>query len=247
VLRREWGLLGDKGSDDCLGTLNKILQTLANCIYSPYLLPPYVTASDRCCCMNPYFIHQLNQKQLSMKQFIAIICLAVVAASCNNAATTPSGSDSTGATTKPAAELNLPFKLTEPYKDWQKGSNENVIAAMGGLKAFVDKDMAALAAALGDSVALRFDYYREKLSRDSAMKVFIAQRAMYNDLVISMYDYESVISADKTEEYVTMWYKQSWKNDKGVADSVSVVDDCKMKGGKMIELDEKVQHYPAKK
>ncbi len=182
-----------------------------------------------------------------MKQFILIICLAVSLASCNNSSTTPSGSDSTGAAKKPGAEPNLPFKLVEPYKNWQTGSNENVVSAMGGLKAFVDKDMAALAAALGDSVELRFDYYREKLSRDSAMKVFAAQRDTYNDLVITMYDYESVISADKTEEYVTMWYKQAWKNNKGVADSVSVVDDCKMKNGKMIELDEKVQHYPAKK
>jgi hypothetical protein len=180
-----------------------------------------------------------------MKQLIVITCLAVAMASCNDSKTTSSGTDTSG--TKPAADVTLPFKLAEPYKNWQTGSNENVVAAMGGLKAFVDNDVAALAAALGDSVALRFDYYREKLPRDSAMKVFAAERAKYKDLVITMYDYESVISADKTEEYVTMWYKQNWKNDKGVGDSVSVVDDCKMKNGKMIELDEKVQHFPAKK
>ena len=62
-----------------------------------------------------------------------------------------------------------------------------------------------------------------------------------------MYDYVSVISADKKDEWVTMWYKQAWKNERGVADSVAVVDDCKMHNGKMIELDEKVQRYPAKK
>ena len=72
-------------------------------------------------------------------------------------------------------------------------------------------------------------------------------RPMYGDLTINMQDYESVISADKQVEYVTLWYKQAWKDEKGKADSMNVIDDCKMKNGKMISLDEKVQHYPAKK
>lgn len=182
-----------------------------------------------------------------MKQFIVIICLAVALAACNNAATTSTGKDSTGTTVKTDGEAKLPFPLQQPYKNWQMGSTENAIAAMNGLKTFVDKDFTGLAAAIGDSVEVRFDYYFAKLSRDSAIKMFTAQRAMYNDLTITMYDYESVISADKKDEWVTMWYKQSWKNEKGVADSLAVTDDCKMQNGKMIELDEKVQHYAVKK
>ena len=182
-----------------------------------------------------------------MKQFIVIICLAAALASCNNASTTSTGKASTGTTVKTAGEAKLPFPLQQPYKNWQMGSTENAVAAMSGLKAFVDKDFTGLAAALGDSIELRFDYYHATLSRDSAVKTMTAQRAMYTDLVITMYDYESVISADKKDEWVTMWYKQSWKNEKGVADSLAVTDDCKMKDGKMIELDEKTQHYPVKK
>lgn len=184
-----------------------------------------------------------------MKQFIAIICLATAVAGCNNASTTTTtpGADSAATANKTAAEVALPFKLAQPYKNWQLGSNENVVAAMGALKAFADKDFKALANGLGDSVELKFDYYHQTLSRDSTVAVFTAQRALYNDYVITMYDYESVISADKKDEYVTLWYKQSWKDAKGVADSVSVINDCKMKNGKMIELDEKVQHFPKKK
>ncbi|MEP7237390.1 MAG: hypothetical protein ABI685_05985 [Ferruginibacter sp.] len=181
-----------------------------------------------------------------MKQLIVIICLAALLAACNNASTTESGKDSTGTAVKPGTETTMPFPLQEPYKNWQMGSTENAVAAMSGLKNFVDKDFAALGKAIGDSVELRFDYYHAMLSRDSAVKTFTAQRAMYSELTITMYDYESVISADKKTEWVTMWYKQSWKNDKGVADSLAVTDDCRMKDGKMIELDEKVQHYPKK-
>lgn len=182
-----------------------------------------------------------------MKQMFVITCLAISLASCNNASTTQSTTDSTGTAAKTVAEPVLPFKLVRPYRNWQMGSNENVVAAMGALKAFVDKDFTAVAAAMGDTVEIRMDYYADKLSRDSAVKIFTGARATYNDLVVTMYDYESVISADKKDEYVTIWYKETWKNDKGVADSLNIVNDFKMKDGKMVELDEKVQHFPAKK
>ena len=176
-----------------------------------------------------------------MKQFIVIICLSIAFASCNNAATKEAGSDSTGNTVK------LPYSLQKPYRNWQIGSTENVVTAMAALKAFVDKDYTALATCMGDSVEIHMDYYADTLSRDSAVKLFTGARAMYNDLAVTMYDYESVISGDKTTEYVTIWYKEVWKNEKGIADSLNIVNDFKMKGGKMIELDEKVQHFPAKK
>jgi len=183
-----------------------------------------------------------------MKKMIPIICLGIGFASCNNAGNTATpGTDSSGTASKSATEVILPFKLERPYKNWQMGSTENVAAAMGALKAFVDKDFKALGNSIGDSLEVRFDYYHAILNRDSAVTMFTAQRSMYNDLTINMYDYESVISADKKDEWVTIWYKQSWKNEKGVADSISVIDDCKMKNGKMIELDEKIQHYPKNK
>jgi len=182
-----------------------------------------------------------------MKQMFVITCLAFAFASCNNAATTKTSTDSTGTTTKTTADPELPFKLEKPYKNWQMGSNQNVITAMAALKAFVDKDYTALASTLGDTVAIRMDYYTDKISRDSAIKIFTGARAMYNDLAVTMYDYESVIAADKSEEYVTIWYKETWKNEKGVADSLSIVNDFKMKNDKIIELDEKLQHFPAKK
>ena len=178
-----------------------------------------------------------------MKKLIVIICLGIAFASCNNAGT----KEATGTATKPAAEVTLPYKLEKPYQNWQIGSNENVAAAMGALKAYVDKDFTALGNLIGDSLQIRFDNYNATMSRDSALKSFTAMRIKSTDIVINMYDYESVISADKKDEWVTLWYKQTWKDEKGVADSLSIIDDCKMKGGKMIELDEHIQHYPAKK
>jgi len=182
-----------------------------------------------------------------MKQFMLITCLAFMLASCNNAKKDNKDSELKKVEGVNIGEVQLPIPLEKPYRGWQIGSTENVVAAMSGLKAFVDKDFTALATVTGDSIELSFDNFQTKLSRDSAMKFFAADRPKFNDLTIKMYDYVSVISADKSQEWVTLWYKQSWKNDKGVADSMAVTDDIMLKNGKMVELDEKVSRYQAKK
>ena len=176
---------------------------------------------------------------------LLILFIGVALTSCNNEEkkTAAETTETKAATT----DAKLPYTLATPYRSWQiADNNDNTIAAMACLKAFVDKDYTAMSALMADSIQVRLDGYAAKMSRDSATKVFTAQRQMYSDLTITMYDYESVISGDKKEEYVTLWYKQAWKDDKGKADSLNIVDDCKMKNGKMIELDEKVQHFPAK-
>lgn len=177
-----------------------------------------------------------------MKQWMVIAGLALTVAACNN-----EEKKTTDATdTKAVAAVQLPFTLEKPYRGWQMAANDdNTIAAMNCLKHFVDKDYSAMTALFGDSVEIRLDGFAGKMSGDSAGKFLAAQRPMYNDLTVTMYDYESVISADKKDEYVTLWYKQAWKDANGKADSVNIVDDCKMKNGKLIELDEKQQRFPA--
>lgn len=181
-----------------------------------------------------------------MRQLMLIACAALLLASCTEAKKEEKKDDAVKVEGTPAAEVKLPFALARPYQNWQLGSTENVVAAMTGLKTFVDKDFTGLATVTGDSVELIFDYFHTKLNRDSAVKFFMNERAKYSDLNITMYDYESVISADKKSEWVTMWYKQVWKDAKGVADSMNVVDDVRIKDGKMVELDEKVSHFPKK-
>ncbi len=118
---------------------------------------------------------------------------------------------------------------------------------MKSLKAFETGDIAACMNGFGDTVEVFFDGYRAKLSHDSLMKQFTAQRANFGSMVIKMNDWESVISSDKKEEWVTMWYKQIETDKNGKADSLAVVDDAKIVNGKIVLLDEKIQHYPAKK
>ena len=137
--------------------------------------------------------------------------------------------------------------LNEPYRDWQPGNKQHAVTFMKGLKAFENGDIDACVATFGDSVDLRFDYLHATLSNDSLKKFFTNERANYNNLTIKMSDWESVISKDKKAEYVTAWYKQIWTDKKGKTDSLAIVDDTKIVNGKIVELDEKIQHFPVKK
>lgn len=179
-----------------------------------------------------------------MKQFFMLAAIPFLIIACNNA----DNKTAEPATTedKSTTEVKLPFSLEMPYRNWAIGSNENVVAAMNIMKAYIDNDVTAMAAGVGDSVIFDFDYFQATMSRDSAMKFFTADRSKYSELKINVYDYVSVISADKKSEWVTIWYKQSWKDTKGVADSMNVVDDIRLEKGKMVELSEKVSHFMKK-
>ena len=118
---------------------------------------------------------------------------------------------------------------------------------MKSLKAYEDGDIASCVTAFGDSVTLRFDRFFARLSNDSLKKFFTASRANFTSTKVHMNDWESVISKDKKDEYVTLWYKEVSTDKKGKIDSVSVVDDLKIVNGKIVELDQKIQHFPTKK
>ena len=62
-----------------------------------------------------------------------------------------------------------------------------------------------------------------------------------------MDDWESVISKDKSMEYVSLWYKEMWEDAKGKKDSLEQMDDLRMKNGKIIGLNEKSRKLSAKK
>lgn len=188
-----------------------------------------------------------------MKKLFFISVTALFVMSCNNSDNTaakPGDTSKTAFQTLPdtkTAELDYPYKLDQPYQNWQAGDQKHAVTAMKSLKNFETGDVAACMTGFGDSVDVRFDNYRAKLSNDSLKKQFTEQRAGYASLTIKMDDWESTISSDKKTEWVTMWYKEIWTDKKGKTDSLAVVDDCKIMNGKVVVLDEKIQHYPAAK
>jgi hypothetical protein len=58
-----------------------------------------------------------------------------------------------------------------------------------------------------------------------------------------MHDWESVVSKTDKDQWVTIWYKQTFIDLKGKTDSMEVINDFQMKDGRIATLNEYVRHF----
>jgi hypothetical protein len=86
-----------------------------------------------------------------------------------------------------------------------------------------------------------------KYSRDSLKALFTSARNDLAAIKIEMHDFESVISKDKKDEYVTIWYIEKTTDKKGKVDSIETINDMKIVNGKIANLDETFRHFKVKK
>lgn len=182
------------------------------------------------------------------KVFLYASCLLLVIG-CNNSgekAASASG-DSTQMADSKTEAIVYPYTLDKPYKDWQPGSQQNAVMVLKMIKAWETKNLTECASYFGDTLDISTDYYHQILPKDSILGMLESSWANYASVNVKMQDWESVISKDKKDEWVTIWYKQSWVDKKGKADSMSVINDAKIVNGKITVFDEKVQHYPLAK
>ena len=186
-----------------------------------------------------------------MKKIFFYASVVLIAASCNNqkkegeVTYTDSTVKAINEPAKPAPEYV--YTLDHPYGDWQPGDANNTAIALNALKGFATNNIAASLTNFGDSVHIRMDNFDEKVSHDSLSTLLTTWRNNYSTIDIHMEDYLSVISKDKKDEWVTMWYKQINTDKKGKVDSVYCVDDIKLMNGKIIGLEEAVRKYAVKK
>lgn len=191
-----------------------------------------------------HFIYHSSKQMFFMKKLILIFFAGLFFTSCNNkgTSTNETAKDTSSTVVTSTQKMNYPYIINHP-DNWEMGSNENTMNALMALKSFENGNVAETVKYFADSVTLRFDGMDKKLSNDSLKAMFAKSRSALKNLSIKMYDWESVISKDKSEEYVTIWYKQIWEDMKGNKDSASKVNDIKMKNGKITELDEYTRKY----
>lgn len=176
--------------------------------------------------------------------FLSLIIYSLV--SCKDDASTAK-TDSKDSTVATATDYtNYPYNIKDP-DTWETGDKQHTLNVLKSLKAFENGKIDDAVSYFADSVRLRFDEMDEKVSNDSLKAIFTKWRGMNKTVKIDMGDWESVKSKAKNEEYVSLWYKQSWEANDGKKDSVSVMDDLKIENGKIVELDEKTRKYPKKK
>ncbi len=178
-----------------------------------------------------------------MKKIFALLPAIALFASCE----THNGADTTKDSTKTStAKLDYPYTVEHPDQ-WERGDPANSLMVLKSLKAFEAGNIDECVNYFADSVQVNFDNYEAKLSRDSLRAMFKQSRDESKGLEIKMGDWESVVSKDTKEQYVSLWYKELRDGKNGKRDSLSVMDDLKIEYGKIVELDQKTRHYPAKK
>ncbi len=144
------------------------------------------------------------------------------------------------------AKIDYAYTIENP-DNWEWGSKENTRIVLQSLKHFENGNIDETVKAFADTVTVKFDNFEATLSRAQLAKMFKDQLKGIKKVTIKMEDFESVKAKKGDAEYVSLWYKQINEDLKGKKNSVSVMDDMKMKNGLIVELDEKTRHYAKKK
>lgn len=174
-----------------------------------------------------------------MKKLSLLFSIALLFAACQNKDVVTTDSAKADTTKYPYT----PKKI----QGWEMNrDSKNTVVAMSALKAFQNLDTMALKPFLGDSIHLTIDGYEFKGTNTQFLKEARHEMDRFKSIQIELQDMESVINKDKTDEYVSLWYKQISSFKDGKADTVNLFNDFKLKGGKIIEWSEYVQH-PMKK
>ena len=173
-----------------------------------------------------------------MKKVLLICWGVLILTSCNdNGVSTSEARKDTSAKEVNVQKMDYPYTIDHP-DNWEMGSNQNAMNVLLAIKAFENGNVAESMKYFGDSVHLHFDGLDTKLSNDSLKAFFTKMRGGYKSMEVRMDDWESVVSKDKKEEWVTVWYRQKWEDVTRKKDSSDIVDDLQMKDGKIIRLDE---------
>ncbi|MEN9299453.1 MAG: hypothetical protein RLZZ429_1766 [Bacteroidota bacterium] len=171
-----------------------------------------------------------------MRKLFTVALMATIIFSCKNAEEKK----------EVTADVTYPYSLEKP-DNWDIGSKENTLLVMNALKAFEENKVEDCLSYFADTVKWRADYMDQTLSKDSLRTAMTNLRNSLQAIQVKMGDFESVISKDKKDEWVTLWYTEIVTDKTGKTDSLAMVNDIKVSKGKIVELNESIRHFPTKK
>jgi hypothetical protein len=177
-----------------------------------------------------------------MRKIVTLCLITYLMVSCDPPADKTAAKTNAADTTKPV----YAYTIKQP-DNWEVGNQKNTAIALSALKAFENKKIDECVSYFADSVEWKSDYMETKFSKDSLKSYLTAGWNMMASTKIDMHDFESVISKDKKDEYVTLWYVQTMTDKKGKIDSMAVINDVKISNGKIVALDEAIRHFKPKK
>ncbi|MBS1655573.1 MAG: hypothetical protein JSU05_12050 [Bacteroidetes bacterium] len=178
---------------------------------------------------------------------MATSVLFIIGCNSNSESTAGAGKDSATTTMVSTDKIDYAYlPANHPPDNWDRGDQHNVALVLKSLKAWASKDSSALES-FADSVQWQADGMDQKMSKDEMRKRFNDYWGQVSSINIKMDDYETVVSKDKKDNWVSLWYKQITTDKSGKVDSVYCMDDLKIDNGKITVLDEKTRNFPAPK
>jgi hypothetical protein len=178
-----------------------------------------------------------------MRLYLFLIAITSILTSCKDETGTGSVKNENNADT---TKTDYAYFIEHP-REWEWGSNSNTQMAMKSLKAYENGNIEECVKYFADTVQLEFDRFETRVGKDSLTALFKRIRGENKNMSIKMDDFESVKSKDGKEEWVSLWYKEIWEDQKGKKDSVECMDDMKIENGKIAVLSQKVRHYGNRK
>ena len=170
-----------------------------------------------------------------MKKISSLLLMALFFAACQNKDVKTTEADSADTTKYPYT-----FKKQQGW-EMNKDSKNGVIA-LSTIKSFENMDTTAMGKLLADSVWFNLDGYKFKGTKAQFLNQIQGEFAKMSSFKIEMEDMASVINKDKTEEWVSLWYKQVTATKDGKIDTIQLYNDFKIKDGKVQGLSEYVPH-----
>jgi len=180
-----------------------------------------------------------------MKHALMAFIAAGLILSCNDGNKEAADTKVAAANDSAATKMEYAYTIEHPDQ-WVTGSRENTKMVLQALKDWENGNIDASMTAFADSVHLSFDGLDKKFAKDSVRSMFIRDRSQYKTVSVNMHDFESVKSKDVDKQYVSLWYVQKWEDQKGMMDSLSMMDDLEIKNGKIISIDQKSRRFPKK-
>ncbi|RZJ90214.1 MAG: hypothetical protein EOO20_08775 [Chryseobacterium sp.] len=174
-----------------------------------------------------------------MKTISSLFVIALIFAACQN-------HDANISETPSSDTTKYPYEFKK-VQEWEMNKDaKNGLTTLNVIKSFENMDTLAMGKLLHDSVWFNLDGYKFKGTKSQFLKDVTGEFARMRNLKIEMEDMESVINKDKTEEWVSLWYKQVTTTKDGKVDTIQLYNDFKLKDGKVQGMSEYVQH-PMKK
>jgi hypothetical protein len=180
-----------------------------------------------------------------MKKTFVILSALIFVFGCQSKTDSKATSSTSETTSEKFDYAYLPDNHPPVY--WEPGNQKNLVSALNALKAYETGKVDEVMTYFADSVQFTVDGFDAKIPNDTLKAGFTEAWKNASSIKVKMGDYESVISKDKKEEYVTLWFKEIVTDKAGKVDSLAYVDDIKFENGKIVSLDEKTRKYPANK